>query len=271
MNAPHPELAISIRKVIHDKLGSKASKVPGFVYRLLEKIIHQDEINAYLVQGREGVDFCSGVPDYFGITIHVKGLENLPREGKYIFASNHPLGGIDGVTLCSIIGQQYDGKVKVLVNDFLMALKGFAPMCVPINKVGDQARNLPTILSEAFESDNQLIIFPAGIVSRKNHGVTRDLEWTKTFVQKSVQYGRDVIPVRFDGENSKGFYRLANITKRLGIKFPLPMVFLPAEMCNAKGKVFTITFGRPIPSSTFDKSKSPLEWAQWVRERVYEL
>ena len=185
--------------------------------------------------------------------------------------SNHPLGGEDGVALGSILCHKYDSRIKYLVNDILMNLDGLAPLCIPINKTGNQSRNFPKMVDAAFQSDNNVLMFPAGLCSRKQNGLIRDLEWKKTFVSKSIEYQRDVIPVHFSGQNSERFYRIANLCKTLNLKVNLAMLFLVDEMYKNVGKQFTVTFGKPIPWQTFDKSRSHSQWAQWVKEQVYAL
>ncbi len=263
---------IDIDKIVRSRAGSKARFIPRFVTRWLERFIHQDFINSYLIEGRTGVDFCEGVIDKLGVTIDVEGRDNLPSGTRPdTFVSNHPLGAIDGVTLGAIIGRAYDGRVKYLVNDLLMNLKGLAPLCVPINKLGGQSRNLPRQIDEAFRSDNHIIMFPAGLCSRLIDGQIHDIEWGKTFIQKSVQYQRDVVPIHFIGENSPRFYRIAKWCKRLGIKFNLAMPLLPDEMYRSRGRHYTVRIGRPIPYQTFNSSRTAYEWAQWVQDEVYKL
>ena len=114
-------------------------------------------------------------------------------------------------------------------------------------------------------------MFPAGICSRKRNGVVHDLEWKKTFIVKSVQTQRDIVPIHFEGENSDFFYRLANINRMLGIKFNIAMLYLSDEMFKNKNKKFTVTIGKPIPWQTFDKSRTPMQWAQHVQDIVYSL
>lgn len=246
--------------------------IPKFVVNGLKRFIHQDFINAYLRQGYVGVDFCTHAVEYLGVHIEVKGLENLPHDDKlYTFVSNHPLGAIDGVTLGGVLGQAYDGRIKYLVNDLLMNLEGLAPLCVPINKLGKQARNFPAIVESAFSSNDHVIMFPAGLCSRKTNGVIRDLPWGKACVTKSVQHQRDIVPIHFVGENSSRFYRIANICKFLHLKFNLAMLFLPDEMYKSRGNHYTVHIGKPIPYQTFDRSRSAKDWAQWLQDRVYEL
>jgi putative hemolysin len=185
--------------------------------------------------------------------------------------SNHPLGGLDGLALGAVIGRRYEGQVKYLVNDLLMNLKGLAPLFIPINKTGKQSRNFPAIVEAGFASDNHIIMFPAGLCSRRTNGVIRDLEWKKTFVTKSVETQRDVVPIYFEGRNSDFFYRLANVSKALGIKFNIAMLFLADELFKNQHNTFTVRIGKPIPWQTFDKTKSPIEWAQHVKEQVYAM
>ena len=170
-----------------------------------------------------------------------------------------------------ILGSFYQGKVKYLVNDLLMNLHGLAPLCIPINKTGKQSRDFPRLVEAGFKSDDQLIMFPAGLCSRRQNGVIRDLEWKKTFIVKSVESRRDVVPIHFEGHNSDFFYNLANLCKTLGIKFNIAMLYLADEMLKNRHKTFTVTIGKPIPWQTFDRSKSPQQWAQYVQDIVYKL
>ena len=264
---------IDIDAILASKAGKKARFVPRFLVSYLKKIVHQDEVNAFLLANKDKMDheFIDEFMRYFNNSFEVKGLENLPKDGRCTFVSNHPLGAQDGLGLAHILGPVYDGKIKFLVNDLLMNIPNISSFWVPINKTGKQSRDFPRQVAAAFESDNHIVMFPAGLCSRKTNGVVRDLEWKKTFITKSVQTRRDIVPIRFEGENSKFFYRLANINKALGIKFNIAMLYLSDEMFKNKNKTFAITIGKPIPWQTFDNSKSAYEWAQYVRELVYTL
>ena len=277
MTQSKTDFKIDVEAIIKSKAGTKYKYFPRFVINWLKKILHQDEVNHYLTgraKGKYGQDFLDECVAYLEMTLNVKGIEDLPsNEGGryYTIVSNHPLGGEDGVALGSILCHKYDSKIKYLVNDVLMNLEGLAPLCIPINKTGSQSRNFPKMVDAAFQSENNVLMFPAGLCSRKQHGIIRDLDWKKTFISKSIEYQRDVIPVHFSGQNSERFYRIANICKALHLKVNIAMLFLVDEMYKNVGKPFTVTFGKPIPWQTFDKSKSHAEWAQWVKDKVYEL
>ena len=270
------EKTIDIDKVLHDKMGKKSRYVPRFAVSWLKHIIHQDEVNRFLWESRHlsGTEWLTECVHYLDMTLQIDGEENLPAkdDGRlYTFVSNHPLGGADGVALGSIIGRHYDGNFRYLVNDLLMNLPGLAPLCIPINKTGKQSRDFPAMVEAGFASSHHMLMFPAGLCSRKIDGQIHDLPWKKTFISKSVESHRDVVPIHFGGQNSEKFYRIANICKRLNLKFNVAMLFLVDEMYKNVGKTFRVVIGKPIPWQTFDKSKTPMEWAQFVQDTVYKL
>ena len=269
------EKTIDLDKVLESKMGAKAKFVPRFVVSWLKRIVHQDQVNAYLWESRHltGTEWLEECVRYLDATLDITGEENLPPkdDGRlYTFVSNHPLGGEDGVALGAIIGRHYDGRFRYLVNDLLMNLPGLAPVSIPINKTGKQGRDFPQMVKAGFESQNHMLMFPAGLCSRRKNGVIRDIDWKKTFIVKSVEYQRDVVPIHFSGRNSDFFYRLANFSDKY-LKFNLAMLFLVDEMYKNVHQTFRVAIGKPIPWQTFDNSKKPSEWAQWVKEKVYEL
>lgn len=269
------EKTIDLNNILRSKMGSKAKWVPRPLVWWLKRIIHQDEVNKYLWESRHltGTEWLEECVRYLDATLDIVGAENLPDkdDGRlYTFVSNHPLGGEDGVALGAIIGRHYDSRFRYLVNDLLMNLPGLAPLCIPINKTGKQGRDFPKMVEAGFQSDNHMLMFPAGLCSRRKNGVVEDIAWKKAFISKSVEYQRDVVPIHFGGENSSFFYRLANFSDRY-LPFNLAMLFLVDEMYKNVHKTFRISIGKPIPWQTFDKSKTPMEWAQYVKEQVYKL
>lgn len=264
---------IDIKQVLRQKAPSVARKIPGFMVDYLIRTVHQDELNEILrrYHDKDGVAFMQELIGYFDLNLELVNEENIPAEGRYIFASNHPLGGLDGICLSAIIGGRFDGKIRYLVNDLLLYLSNLRSIFVPINKHGAQGKKNAELIEKAYASDNQIITFPAGLCSRKQNGKIQDTEWKKSFIQKAVEYRRDIVPMFFEGRNSNFFYRLANMRKALGIKMNYEMIYLPDEMFKSKHKTYSIHFGKPIPWQTFDSSRKPAEWAEWVKEIVYNL
>ncbi len=270
------EKTIDIDSILQSKMGAKAKWVPRPLVWWLKRIIHQDQVNAYLWDSRDkvGTEWLEECVRYLQMSLKLEGMENLPdkNDGRlYTIVSNHPLGGADGVALGAIIGRHFDSRFRYLVNDLLMNLPGLAPLCIPINKTGKQSRSFPAMVKAGFESENHMLMYPAGICSRRQKdGSIRDIPWTKTFIVKSVEYQRDVVPIHFSGQNSNFFYKLANFSDRY-LPFNLAMLFLVDEMYKNVGKTFEIKIGKPIPWQTFDKSKTPQQWAQYVQDIVYSL
>ncbi len=270
------EKTIDLDLILHDKLGERMRYIPRFVINYLKRVIHQDEVNGFLAESKHetGVEWLEHCVRYLDMTLEVEGAEHLPAkdDGKlYTFVSNHPLGGIDGVALGAVIGRYYDGRFRYLVNDLLLNLPGLKPVSIGINKTGKQSKNFPAMVEAGFQSNHHMLMFPAGLCSRKTRGVIRDIPWTKTFISKSVEYERDVIPIHFSGQNSDKFYRIANVCKALHLKINIAMLYLVDEMYRNRHKTFRITIGKPIPWETFDKSKTPKQWAWFVQEEVYRL
>jgi len=266
-------MQIDVRKILMQKIPSVAKKIPNCVINYLIHIIHQDELNDILKRyhDKDGVDFMKSLVAYFDLKLVLHGKHHITANKRYIFASNHPLGGLDGICLSAIVGEHFGGHIRYLVNDLLMYLPNLKSIFVPINKFGSQDRNSVQIMEQAYASDKQIITFPAGLCSRRHYGLIKDLEWKKSFIQKAVEYQRDVVPVYFEGENSNFFYRFANIRKALGIKMNYEMIYLPDEMFRNKHKTFHVYFGEPVSWRVFSGSMNPLEWAEWMKMKVYNL
>lgn len=263
---------IDIVELVRSKSPKLAKRLPKFIYRYFKKVLHLDEINTFMSQygDLEGIPFIDEIIKMIDAKFELQGVENLPKEGRHIFVSNHPLGGLDGVLIIKHIGE-LQGHVKCLVNDFLMLVYPLKNEFVPINKFGGQAKNSIFKIDQMYESQDQILIFPAGLCSRKIKGKITDLEWQKHFIQKSIQYKLDVVPIFFEGHNSKFFYRLANLRKFLKIKLNIEMLYLPNELYKQRGNTFKIHFGQSIPYTTFDNSRTPKEWAAYVKDIAYNL
>ncbi len=263
---------INISEVFASKSPRLAKIIPGFIYRYINRILHIDYVNDLLKRSGHltGIDFIDQAVAEFNITEHLHELENVPSKGRFIFASNHPLGGFDGLLLLRAVDKRL-GNSKFLTNDILMNIPQLKPLFVPINKHGSHSRGAAKILNETYASDDQILIFPSGLASRKIKGKIVDLEWKKHFITKAVQYKRDIIPVFIDGRNSNRFYRLANWRKFFKIKWNLEMFFLPDETMKHRNSEINIYFGNPISYTMLNKSKTHDEWATYIKNIVYRL
>ncbi len=263
---------VDVEGVLRNKNPKLAKMLPGFVIKYLKHIVHQKEINEFLKNNPEkkNIDFVDAVIKYMDLKVEVIGLENIPLDRKLLFAANHPLGGLESIFLMKIVNSKFENFVFV-VNDILMSLQPFEEVFVPVNKHGGQSRETISRINEVYASDSQIIYFPAGLVSRKIKGKIVDLPWQKSLINKCIEFERDVVPVFINGRNSNFFYNLSNIRKFFGIKANLEMLFLVDEMMKQKGNTIKLTFGKSVPYSRFDKSKSASQWADYLHDLTYSL
>jgi 1-acyl-sn-glycerol-3-phosphate acyltransferase len=266
------EKFIDIKRLIKSKNPRLAKWLPGIVISYLKRILHQDEINDFLIKNKDAydTDFCVEVIKFFNIEIEVKGIENIPKDGKVIIAMNHPLGGMDAIAFISAL-KNHRTDFKFIVNDLLMHLTNLRGLFVGVNKHGKNEGSVRQQIDAVFESDEAVCIFPAGLVSRKTNGLVRDLDWKKTFVTYSIRMDQPIIPVFIDGQLSNFFYRLANFRKFIGIKTNIEMLYLSNELFKQRNKKMTFTIGKPIFPSQLDKKKPERDLANDIKATVYSL
>jgi 1-acyl-sn-glycerol-3-phosphate acyltransferase len=269
---PNKAIKIDIEEIIRSKNPGLAKALPGFILRYIKRILHQEEINRFLEESKDlfGIDFVHAVINLFSIKYNVIGIENIPRDKKYLFVSNHPQGAIDSMCLIAAVHRNF-GELRFMVNDVLLNLKNFDPIFVPINLFGAQSREAVKKFDEVFSSPYQILYYPAGLVSRKIKGEVHDPEWKKSFIHLSIKHQHDIVPVYIHAQNSNFFYRLAKFRKFIGVKSNVEMFYLPDEMYKQSGKTFTLVFGEPVSYKTFDKTFSHSYWAQKMQEQVYSL
>jgi putative hemolysin len=268
------EKTIDVEQVFRAKNPRLYRWTPRFVVKWVARLIWQDEINRIIFTYPDDtpVTFARHILEEFRVNIQVVGRENLHDKERFIVASNHPLGGLDGVAMLDTVGAIYP-DVIFPVNDMLLFIPQFRTSFIPISKQGSNISNTANLknIQAHFSSNHPILYFPAGLCSRKQRGEIKDLEWKKSFITLAMKYKRDIIPAFFQGRNSGFFYRLSNIRKWFGVKFNIELIFLPKEMFRQQGKTFQVVFGKPIPCSFFDERHTQDEWAQLLREFVYTL
>jgi putative hemolysin len=265
-------MQVDVEKVIASKNPKLLKRIPRFVIRYLKRIVHQDDINDFLSRHghKKGLDFVDAILSDFNIKIETFGEDNIPKEGRFIFAANHPMGGLESNAFIQVVAKHYK-NIKFPVNDIIMNLTPMHNILIPVNKHGAQNRDAVRKLEEEFAGDNQILFFPAGLVSRKIKGKITDLEWKKTFVSKAIQHKRDIIVVYIDGKNSKFFYNLAKWRKFFGIKANIEMLYLVNEAYKQYNRTIKIVFSKPIPWQELKEHDNAKIWAERLKEKCYEL
>lgn len=263
---------VDVEAAIKSKNPKLHKKLPRFVIKYIKRMTHEKEMNDFFpVHGhKQNLDFSQAVIDYFNIKIKVEGAENIRENGGVIFASNHPIGSLDALALMLVLGEKRK-DFRFIVNDILLQIKNLSGIFIGVNKHGANASQLLKEIDALYASNQAVLIFPAGLVSRKIKGKVVDLEWKKSFISMARKHQRDIIPVHISGSNSRKFYNIGKIRKFLGIKANIEMFYLIDEMFKQRNKTITITFGKPVPFSQLDKSKNDSAWAQEIKNMVYHL
>ncbi|WP_057938156.1 1-acyl-sn-glycerol-3-phosphate acyltransferase [Algoriphagus resistens] len=267
-----PEKIIDIEKAIKSKNPQLLNWMPGFVLSYIKRVTHEEWMNEVVgkIQHLSGLEFVDALIDELEIDIVLEGVERIPKTGGIIIAANHPLGGIDGIALMQAIGK-VRSDMRFLVNDLLMQFKNFSPLFIPINKHGKNSLGTWAAIDEAYAGSYAVMIFPAGLVSRKSEDGIRDLPWKKSFVTKAKKFKKDILPCFIGGKNSKFFYNLAHWRKKIGIQANIEMFYLADELYKQRGQKVVITVGELIPVESLNSSKSDGEWAEHIKGIVYEL
>ncbi len=269
-------MRIDVDTVVRQRLKRYSWIIPRFLTRWLEKTICQEELNRLLADnaGLTGAEFCRGVLSDLDVSadFHNERLLPPPENTRVVFASNHPLGGLDGLILIDYVSRRYaPAKPLFIVNDLLTAVEPLNDVFLPVNKHGSQSKERIRAIDEAFAGNAPIIVFPAGLCSRKNSKNTIcDLDWHKMFVKKSIESGRTVIPTFFCGCNSPFFYNFADIRRRSGLKFNIEMIYLPREVVRSRGKRFNVYFGDEISVENLSDTDAMSKAAQ-IKKSVYAL
>ncbi len=262
---------IDIEKAIRSSKSKFVNSLPRFIIRLIEKLVRQDELNETIHRNRNktGVPFVNSVLKDWNVSVDIKGGENIPVSGRFVFVANHPVGGMDALAFLSTIYSFFPNVISPS-NQLFNYIPNLKPVILGVNVFGTNTKDTVGKFNQLFESDSQIMIFPAGIVSRRKKGVISDPVWQKTFITKAVQFKRDIIPVFIEGRNSNLFYRVDRLRKFLGIKMSIEIILLPLEMHKQHNSTVTLRIGKPIPFQTFTSQKTHLEWAEYVRDTVYK-
>lgn len=268
-----PKLQVNIDELLRTKAPKAYRFIPRFLINYVRRTVHEDDLNKFLDEHQDtrGIAFADAALASMGAHVTIEGIENIPEEGGYIFAANHPLGGLDGLAIISSIGKVRP-DIKYFVNELLLAIKNLDDILVPVNINGNSTRSMLELVDKIYSGSYAIPIFPAGLVSRRQPDKSiKDLPWKKSFITKAKYYKKDVIPIWVDGKNSNFFYNFARWRKKLGIRVNIEMFFLPDEMYGQKDKHIVVHFGKPVSFTTFMESNNDAKMALMFQDKLYQM
>ena len=238
---------LDVEKMIQKKYPKLQNNqiIKGAISKFADSVIHQGEINKFLEQNSHltPLEFVEHALEklQFNHYISDKYLENIPTEGKVIIIANHPLGALDALSLIKLISSVRK-DIKIIANDFLNTLGPLKPILLDINNFkAQQSKEAISKIYESLNNEEAVIIFPSGEVSRASPTGIKDKNWHKGFLKFAKRSNSPILPVFIGGKNSKTFYSVSTINKKLS------MLLLSSEMFKQKNKSIEIIVGELIP------------------------
>ncbi|NVJ52843.1 MAG: GNAT family N-acetyltransferase [Campylobacteraceae bacterium] len=240
---------IDVQKEIAKKFPN-INKNPNFLKKSLiniaKKVVHENSINEFLEKHShlKGFEFVDAVLDYFNFdyTVSSNDLQNIPSTGKVVIIANHPLGGLDALSLLKLVGT-IRTDVKIVANDFLVGINALKSLFIPIDnyKMRQSKKDIQAVYS-ALNNDEAVIIFPAGEVSRAGTKGIKDPSWSKGFLNFAINTNAPILPIFIGGKNSKTFYTMSVLNKTFST------LLLSHEMFKKKSTNINIKIGQIIPN-----------------------
>lgn len=226
------------------------------IFEIIKRIIHENEINNFL-QSKEKLspfDFIDAVLEYFNFSYKVSSnqIENIPPSGRVIIIANHPLGALDALSLIHLI-QKVRSDVRVVANDVLAQIDQLKPILLSIDAFGlKTSKETIEQIYTSLDSEQAVIIFPAGEVSRARPAGVKDTKWHKGFLKFALKKNTPILPIHIKAKNSTLFYTLSTLNKKLSA------TLLPHEMFNKKNKNLEFNIGEIIPFKSFKENNFDL-------------
>jgi len=252
------------------KISSKSPMIKKSLFKIAQKIVHEDKINLFLEENKhlEGFDFVEAVLDYFKFDFSYSSndIENIPSSGRVVIVANHPLGALDALSLLKLISKVRK-DVKIVANDFLADIKAMDSLFIKVdNYKSKQSKIAIKKIYESLEDEKVVVIFPAGEVSRISTTGIKDTIWQKSFLKFAKKTKSPILPILVDAKNSKLFYTLSVLNKTFST------ILLSDEMFKQKDKNVSIKIGKIISNEDIiPKNIDKNDLANIYKKHLYSL
>ncbi|KIT17271.1 lysophospholipid acyltransferase family protein [Jannaschia aquimarina] len=226
----------------------------------------------YDVALARGAIFWEEMAARYGLRLDVVGgtLDAIPAEGPLVIVANHPFGILDGLALSLVLSRRR-GAFKVMANDIFLQAPELADVVLPVSFEETRAARAANLAMRRAALDwlgrgGAMGVFPGGTVSTpmRPFGEARDPVW-RGFTAKLIRAsGATVVPVHFDGANSRLFQLASHVhaTLRLGL-------LIREFRARTDGPV-RLSVGAPIgPDEIAAQGGTKADLMAWLRSRTY--
>lgn len=194
----------------------------------------------------------------------------LPPHGALTVIANHPFGVVDGMILCWMVSR-IRSDYMIMTHSILYRAPEVRPNVLPVDFSGTREALETNIRSRAqalalLERGGVLIVFPAGAVakSRTFHGPARELDWGPLAAKLILRSGADVLPVFFNGQNS----RIYQVAAKLHQTLKLSLLF--HEVSNKIGARIDVSIGDVISREKIRSIGDPKAVTAFLRQATWD-
>ena len=220
------------------------------------------------VASKEGIDFIDEIIRIleFNVEMDENELKRIPKSGPLIVVANHPFGGLDGLILIKLLAQVRP-DIKVIGNFLLQKIEPVSDYFIGDNSFELQPDEKDTNEALAHLKNNGVLcLFPAGDVSTYgSFNNANDLVWQFPVVKFVKNAKVPVVPIHFQGTNSRLFHLLAKIHPSLR------QVRLPSELLSKRHKNIKIRIGNPIKLEEQEKFCDVYQYGRFLRAKTYSM
>ena len=241
---------ISIDEIVKEKQIGFYRVLPKFMQSVIKLLLYENQINKLIkkFEYHKEIEFIDQIIRHLKLSFNSHYLEKLDINKRYIFVCNHPTGILDGLIILKALSSDF--KPQIISNDIINYFSNVKKLLLPVNWFGKINKTQTTNLINALKSNKQIILFPAGEVSKLGFQGIKDKKWNPFFIKKAIKYNRDIVPVLISGKNSFWFYLLSTFRSLLKIKFHVEIFLLIHELFNKKDQIIHLKFGVPISHET---------------------
>lgn len=266
-------------KLVNKSQVKNAIKVKGFAGNLLAGLIMRvlglNRINGIYshIHQYQGIEFADKLLEHLNVSCDFlpDELEYLPQGQPFIIVSNHPFGAVDGVMMLSILGKKRP-DLKILTNFILSYIPNLAEHFFPVNPFTDRPGMKSSLgglkmAKEHLASGGVLGLFPSGEVSsnKNRERVVKDIEWQPSIIKLIKGAGVPVVPVYFNGSNSRLFHLMGKVNPYLRT------ARLPHELINKRDKTISLRIGKPIMPTELEEFVNIQDLGRYLWNRTYAL
>ncbi|MDE2383374.1 MAG: lysophospholipid acyltransferase family protein [Alphaproteobacteria bacterium] len=199
-------------------------------------------------------------------------LAAAPKTGPLLIIANHPFGVMDGLALMHM-ATRIRPDVKIMVHALLCQPPELKDYLLPVDFSGTAEARATSAATRRRTVDwlargHCVVIFPAGGVSTAQspwRGRAVDSAWHEFVARLARAPGLKILPVFFEGQNSRAFHMASHVN------YSLRIALLFRESVRRMGGKISAQVGAVIDASALPHAQGKKAVMQDLRRATYAL